>query len=430
MTGREIALKALYEIEENGMYSNQALKAALSHPGLNDADRGLVTELVLGVQKNKIRLDHCVMQFSKVKLKKMTPWVRNILRMGIYQMVDMDKIPHSAACNESVKLARRYAHQAASGFVNGVLRSVARNLDAIVYPERNHPVEYLSVLYSYPVWMVEKLLEQFGLDECEAILRESNLPHPVTLRVNPLKIRPEELPAILAREGIRSAQDCLIPYCVRVEGAIDVTRSKAYQDGLYTPQNTSSMRAVEVLDPQPGELVLDVCAAPGGKTTQIAERMEDRGRIVAFDIHPHKAELIKAAAARLGLNSISAQIQDASVPVTEYIGKADRVLVDAPCSGLGVIHKKPDIKWTRQETDIQALAGIQAKILDTACQYVRPGGVLVYSTCTILCEENETQTERFLDRHPEFIKAKEDLLLTHQTGGSGFYLCRLEKYEN
>ncbi len=419
---RELVLKGLYRIEVEDAYSNQALQEVLAVGTLGAVDRGFATELLTGVVRNRLQLDYIIGKFSKIKLKKLSPWVHQILRMGIYQMIFMDRVPDRAACNEAVKLARRYAHGAAQGYVNGLLRTVAREKENISYPE--DVLERLSVVYSCPVWLTEKLVGQYGEDFCEKILKASHEKQPVSLRVNRLKTTAEELQMALEVEGVITHRDPAEPYRLFVDGALDIQRSKAYRDGWYTIQNASSMAAVDLLEPKAGETVLDLCAAPGGKTTFMAERMENRGRIFAMDLYPHKTELIRKSAERLGISIIETQAGDATVYLPAWSKKADRVLVDAPCSGIGVIHKKPDIKWRRKPEDVLALCQIQREILKNAAQYVKPGGVLVYSTCTILREENQMQAAWFLKEQPDFVQEKEQALFTHETGGSGFYLAK------
>lgn len=421
-SAREIVLKGLYKTETDGAYSNKALNDVLSDRSLAAADRAFATELMMGVIRCRLQLDYIIQKFSKLKLKKLSPWIHQILRMGVYQIICMNNVPDSAACNESVKLAAKYGHGAAKGYVNGVLRSIARGREDISYPSKNP--ERMSIIYSCPVWLTEKLVNQYGEETAEKILAESHKPHPVTLRVNSLKTTGEELTDILKNEGVSASLSAENRNCVYVDGALNINSSAAYKNGLYTLQNTSSMAAAEALDPKPGELVLDMCAAPGGKTTYIAELMQNRGRVRAFDIHPHKIELINSAAKRLGISIIEAEVNDASVLKTDLIGMADRVLADVPCSGIGVIHKKPDIKWRRTAEDIPELCRIQYKILCNAAEYVKTGGTLVYSTCTILKEENEEQTRRFLKEHTAYCLEEERTLQTFETGGSGFYIAK------
>ncbi len=424
-SARELVLKGLHRIETEDAYTNQVLKEIMSGDGLAPVDRGFATELLTGVVRQRLRLDYVIERFSKVKLKKLSPWVHQILQMGIYQILFLERVPDSAACNESVKLANRYANGGARGFVNGLLRTVVREKENISYPEKNP--ERFSVVYSCPMWLTKRLLEQYGEETTEKILVAGLEKHPVSLRVNGLRTTAETLQERLKDEGITICLDDKNPNRLFVEGALDVNRSQAYREGLYTVQNSSSMTAVEMLNPQEGEVILDLCSAPGGKTTYMAECMKNQGEIHAFDLYPHKIDLIQKSAERLGISIISAQVQDASELMESWIGKADRVLADVPCSGIGVIHKKPDIKWHRTAEDIEELSKIQEKILENAARYVKPNGTLVYSTCTILKEENQEQIRKFLEKNQEFVLEEERTLLTHETGGSGFYIARLSR---
>ena len=425
MNSREIIIKAIYEIEENGGYFNRVLTASLSKA--EPCDKGFVTEVIYGIMGNRLALDHIIMQFSSVKLKKMTPWVKNILRLGIYQMYYMDKIPHSAACNESVKLSKKYAHAASGRFINGVLRNVSRNLDAIAFPQKSNPSKYLSTKYSFPLWLTEKLLSQYGFDKTESFMAESNNPHPVNIRVNRLKTTPEALIDILKAEGIDAETSPIFKDCLTVKGKINIEKSLSYKEGLYSLQNLSSYKAVNTLSPMKGDFIMDICAAPGGKSCATAELMENEGEILSFDIHPHKLQLIDNSAKRLGIHIIDSTVHDGCIELPQYIDKADKVILDAPCSGIGVIHKKPDIKWTRQESDISQLAEIQKKLIETACQYVKPGGVLLYCTCTVLKEENDDIVSAFLASHSDFSVISCEQILTSENGESGFYICKMKR---
>ena len=422
-SAREAVLKGLYRIDTEEAYTNQVLKEILDSAAVLPVDRGFVTELLTGVVRNRLRLDYVIEQFSKIKLKKLSPWVHQVLRMGIYQILFMDRVPDSAACNESVKLARRYSHGGAQGYVNGLLRSVAREKGKISLPEDK--TERMSVEYSCPQWLTEKLVCQYGADTCEKILKASQEKFPVSLRVNRLRATAEELQKRLETEGITALPDPNHPYRLLVEGALNVAESQAYRDGLYSIQNSSSMAAIEMLSPKPGDTILDLCAAPGGKTAYAAELMENRGKVVAFDIHPHKTKLIAKSAKRLGISIVEVSVQDATEFLPVWEQKADKILADVPCSGIGVIHKKPDIKWHRTLEDVAELCKIQKKILRNAARYVKPAGVLVYSTCTILREENQEQIGAFLQENSDFVLEKEQTLFTHETGGSGFYIAKL-----
>ncbi len=425
MNAREIILKAIYEIEENGGYFNHILTDSLSKT--EPCDKGFVTEVIYGIIGNKLALDHILTQFSSVKLKKMTPWVKNILRLGIYQMYYMDKIPHSAACNESVKLSKRYAHAAAGRFINGVLRNISRNIESISFPEKDTPLEYLSIRYSFPLWLTERLLSQYGFDKAESFMAESNSPHSVNLRVNRLKTTPLKLLEILKSEGINAEMSTIFEDCLTVNGKINIDNSPSYKEGLYSLQNLSSYKAVKTLSPKKGDLIMDICAAPGGKSCAAAEIMEDEGKILSFDIHPHKLQLIDNSAKRLGIHIIDSSAHDGCNQLPQYIGKADKVILDAPCSGIGVIHKKPDIKWTRQESDINELSKIQRKLIEPASAYVKSGGILLYCTCTVLKEENDDIVSGFLCNHRDFSVISCEQILTGKDGESGFYICKMKR---
>lgn len=425
MNTREIILKTLYDVEINGAYFNRALSAAIAK--CSEIDRRFLTELVYGVTKNKLMLDYIISRFASVKIKKMSPWVHLILQMGTFQMYYMDKIPPSAACNESVKLAKKYAHSASVRFVNGVLRSIAKNIDNIPLPDKTDTITYLSTLYSYPLWMSEKLVKEYGAENAEHIMRESNRSHPVTLRVNTLKTTREQLLALLKSEGAHAKPCELFENFITVCGKLNITALKSYKDGLFSLQNLSSYRAAAALSPKSGSYVMDICAAPGGKSCAMAELMNNKGEILSFDIHAHKTKLIDASALRLGINIIKSSQHDGTQFMREYEEKADYVMLDAPCSGLGVIHKKPDIKWTRSENDITELAKLQSALLDTASKYLKIGGVLLYSTCTLLKEENENITNSFLRLNKGFEKLSEITIFPSENGESGFYICKLKR---
>ncbi|MBR2453078.1 MAG: 16S rRNA (cytosine(967)-C(5))-methyltransferase RsmB [Clostridia bacterium] len=426
MNAREIALKALVDIDTNETYINTALKEALSVGDLSSVDKGFVTELIYGVISNKIAIDFIISRYSKVKIKKMTPWVLNILRMGVFQLHFMDKVPPSAACNEAVKLANKYSHRAGSGFVNGVLRAVSRGKDDFEFPKMDDITEELSLEFSYPIWMTKALIKEYGEEKCRKLFEENNKPHGVFIRVNQLKTTEDGLIETLGKEGI-SCEKTEVKNCLKVVGKLNVENSAAYKDGLYSLQNISSQMAVEALDPNADELIVDMCAAPGGKSCAIAERMGNMGKVFSFDVFSHKVELIKKSAERLGIDIITPKVQDSREKIESLVEKADKVLADVPCSGLGVIHKKPDIKWKRKEEDILELCALQRDILETASSYVKKGGTLVYSTCTILPEENRIRIFEFLKNHSEYKKVSEQQILTTENGESGFYICKMIK---
>jgi len=430
---REIALKILHRTEKDDSFPNLLLSNDLKELS-NPADRALASNLVYGVLKNKITLDYIIGKFSKIKVEKLSLWVLNILRIGIFQLVFMDKIPTFAAVNESVKLANRYANRGAVGFINGVLRSVSKNAENIDFPDKNaNLTEYLSVYYSHPVWLVEKLLNQYGEAVTEQVLKANNQPPNLFIRANSLKTTTKELCEILENDGIETEIDTEFQNSIKILSNFGgVVNTKAFKDGLFTVQDRSSTFAGQVLAPIAGEIVLDMCAAPGGKSTHLAELMQNRGAVIACDIYEHKLKLIDDNAKRLGIDIIETRLLDGTKLCDEFVGKFDKVLLDAPCSGLGVIHKKPDIRYAKPrngsvEEDIAELVACQAKLLDNAAKYLKQGGLMIYSTCTILKEENSEQIERFLLRHSEFEKLEEQQIFTHDTDGSGFYVCKLRK---
>lgn len=429
MNSREIALNILVKLDRDRAYVNKLLAAEFRNADLKPVDKAFINELVLGCVKNRYLLDYIIMQFSKVKIKKMSVWVRNILELGVYQIIFLDKVPSSAACNESVKLGRRYANRSC-GFINGVLRNISRGAESVRFPDSSGDIlEYLSINYSFPKWMVKKLVDDYGYEFCEDILKSANAVSSAFIRANALKA-PEnesEFVDILRADGIDASPIEELKGCYAVKGALDLHNSDTYKRGLFSVQNRSSQLASIILEPKPGQLVIDVCAAPGGKTTHIAELMGNKGKVIAFDFHEHKISQINEAAQRLGITIIEACRFDSTMCKPELIGKADRVLVDAPCSGLGVMNSKPDIRWHREEGDIAELNEIQSKILSSSAKYEKSGGFLVYSTCTILKDENERRVSRFLSEHSDFELVDERKLFTHIDGGSGFYIAKLKR---
>ena len=418
---REVALLALYEIEYNGAYSNMAVKDALKK--LEDSrDKGLVTQLVYGVVRRKLTLDYIISKYSKVKIKKLSKYVLLILRMGVYQLYFTDKIPESAAVNESVKLAKKYSGKS-SGFVNGILHSVIRGKETLEYPKDK--IENLSVKYSFPEEIVE-LLWDTGF--CEELLESLNGEPETTVRVNTLK--KEELETKMEVSGIYEG--------ARILKGTDVSENPDYKKGRIIAQDVAAMMAGFALSPKADETAIDMCSAPGGKTTHLAELMENKGKIYAFDIHSHKIEIIKKNAERMGISIIDARLGDGTQLQEEFVGKADKVLCDVPCSGLGIIRRKPDIKWNKE--NIEELPEIQYKILENASMYLKVGGELVYSTCTILKRENEDVINKFLEENENFELAEIKLpgklnrdnkgyitLYPNIDGTDGFFISKIKR---
>ncbi len=415
MDARERALRVLYDIEYNGAYSNLALKTAL---GECDArDRALVTALVYGVTDKRLTLDYIITRHSKLKLKKISKYIRIILRMGIYQLKFADKIPASAAVNESVKLAKRYGHASSAGFVNGVLRSVERS--EIEYPKDK--TEYLSVKYSFPTELCNEWTERFGYEFTKKLMTAYSKPAPLTLRPNRLKTTPEKLLARLQENGVQSE----ITDGYITSAGFDIARDDLYKNGFYTVQDAAAMKASEILAPKSGETVIDMCAAPGGKTTHMAEIMENKGKIFAFDIYEHKLDLIRKNAERLGVTIIETDLRDGREFDAKYAEIADKILCDAPCSGLGIIRRKPEIKYGYDADN--DLPETQRAILNNAARYLKTGGEIVYSTCTVEKRENEDVTGRFLRDNAGFEKLYEKTFYPHIDGTDGFYICKMRK---
>jgi 16S rRNA (cytosine967-C5)-methyltransferase len=441
---RETALKILYEVNEQGAYSNIALNRHLAADGFSDTDRAFITEIVYGSVKWRLALDRVIAHYSSMRMDKLSPWILNILRMGAYQLLYMTRVPASAACNESVKLAGRYGHRASAGYVNAVLRSIAGNgADAALPPKEADLADYLSVKYSYPRWLTGKYIGLFGSGFAESLLDAGNGTPELTVRANTLRITTPGLIERLNKEGVEAVPGRYAAEAVIIKSHVQVANLKAFQEGLFQVQDESSMLPAAVLAPMPGEAVLDACSAPGGKATHIAQLMKNRGIIVAGDIHKHKLKLVDDTALRLRIDIIKSEIRDAAVPDERYDKAFDRVLLDAPCTGLGITRRKPDIKWAREEKDIESISALQKDMIRAVSQSVKPGGVLVYCTCTVLPEENEEIVTDFLENNPEFkgdeiaqylppgiaVHAKGFMLQIYpnRDGIDGFFIARLRR---
>lgn len=414
---RDAALSILLTVDKNQAYSNLLLHQTIEKYKIDAKDRGLLTEITYGTLQHKLTLDYYLEPFIRGKVDL---WVRWLLRMSLYQMEYLTRIPPHAAVNEAVEIAKRRGHKGIASMVNGILRSILRQGVPSTADIKN-PVERLAIETSHPHWLVERWVESYGLEETAAMLRENNIPPVQTIRVNTTRTTVKEVLASLEAEGVKAQQSDMIPECIHLTNGT-VARTKAFKEGLITIQDESSMMPANVLDPQPGMKVLDMCAAPGGKTTHIAEKMDNKGSILAMDLHPHKLDLIDENTARLGLDIVQTAPIDGR-KAAEFLAKNsfDAVLVDAPCSGLGVMRRKPDIKYTKREEDLESLQNIQLAILDNAAQVLKPGGRLVYSTCTVDKRENEGTVEAFIAAHPEMeretIANLPEKLLAKQTDG-------------
>ncbi|MBQ2014944.1 MAG: 16S rRNA (cytosine(967)-C(5))-methyltransferase RsmB [Peptococcaceae bacterium] len=399
---RELALQILYQVNEEGAYANLALdKALFPCAWLDPRDRGFITEIVYGSVKNRGKLDYVLNQFASTKVNKMDKWTRNLLRLSLYQILFLDKVPDSAAVNEAVKLAKHYGH--VDKFVNAVLRNILRGMDAIQWPDKaKDPVQYLMVQYSFPQWMVERFIRQYGLEDAERLCDWYNQPAAMWIRTNTLKTTRAELKQILEKEGLTVSESRHTPEGLKIENAVNLHKLKSFQQGLFTVQDESSMLVALAAEPAPGQRVLDVCSAPGGKTTHMAQLMKNKGTIYACDIHKHRLDLIAENCKRLGISNVELVQQDGTKLTKRWQEPFDVVLCDVPCSGLGVLGRRADARWAKESEDIAGLCKIQKKILEEAAQLVVPGGTLIYSTCTIAPEENQEMVKAFISEHPEY----------------------------
>ncbi len=430
---RALALQILNRTDSAGQYTNLALDAALKKSNLSAPDKALVTILVYGVTERRLTLDYLADALSSRPIETLDGTVRNLVRMGLYQLCYLDRIPAHAAVGETVALAPRRAR----GFVNAVLREYTRRGNEVPFPDRGSDLyRYLSVTYSIPVPLCKKFVDIFGIERAESVMQAFGHTPPVTLRVNTLKNSPEQFTGELCALGYRVQVSDVLESALTVSDFVP-SGSPQLAEGQAFVQDLASQICVQVLDAQPGDFVIDACACPGSKTFGTAIKMNNEGNILACDLHQSKLSLISAGAERLGISIIRVRERDARAHDPALRGMADRVLCDVPCSGFGVLAKKPEIRY-KNLADAAALPDIQYAILENCCRYVKDGGVLVYSTCTIFPEENEQNVARFLALHPEF--APEDFcvgsitseggmltLMPDVHGTDGFFIAKLRK---
>jgi len=435
MDARITALSALIACRKQNAWSDGSLKEYIVRDRLDRRDAALATRLCYGVLQNRMLLDFYLSSFLKGRLKDLQPVVADILRLGAYQLVFLEKIPASAAVNEAVDETRRYANSRAAGLVNAVLRALASAAAEKRLPEPKD----LAVRYSHPAPLVELLRDSLGEARLKPFLRCDNEAPETVVQRNPMKTKGTDLFLELQNQEVSIRRHSWLPDCYCLSGTGSIETMADFRDGKFYVQDAAAHLAAMALSLSPGMQVLDACAAPGGKSFSAALAMADRGRILACDIHPHKLELIEKGAERLGLTCITPVLQDAAAENPEWLGGMDAVLADVPCSGLGVIRKKPDVRYKILD-GLEALPAVQRAILENVCRYVRPGGTLVYSTCTVLRRENEDVAEEFLKNHPEF--APEPIptpaalglenagmltLLPCEHDSDGFFICRLRK---
>lgn len=430
---RELALKILYKIDKEQAYSNIVLNEEVkqNRQNLNEKDIGLISEIVYGVTTWRLTLDEIIKKYSKIKLKKISPWILNILRMGIYQIIFLDKIPKSAAVNESVNLAKRYGHASSSNFVNAILRKIEKtDFEELFKIEDN--VERISKTTSMPEWIIEKLLKNNTINEVEQICKNSNFRPQITIRINKLKTSKGELKTELKKQNVECediyVNEKLIEDFMILKKIRNIENFDLFKNGYFTVQDISAGLTAKILNPKPNEVVLDACSAPGGKTTYMAELMENKGLIEAWDIHQHRTKLVEQNAKRLGIDIIKTKVKDASIYEETLNEKFDKILLDVPCLGMGVIKRKPDIKWQRKKEDVEEITKIQKIILEKCSKYLKHGGKLVYSTCSILKEENEDVIFEFVGKNQDFIIVPNTTInIVTDKNKDGFFICKLKK---
>lgn len=429
---RALVLEMLLEVNEQGQYSHLMLRQVLEkYQYLDKKERAFLTRLFEGTVEKGITLDYVINCFSKTKVKKMKSLIRNLLRMSVYQLLYMDAVPDAAAINEAVKLARKRGFSGLSGFVNGVLRTVARKKQEIPWPkETENPLAFLSVRYSMPEWIIEEWSRDYGRDKTLQILRgfsgemeETKL----TVRTNLSRCTPEELCRRLKAEGVQVEEISELPYAFAISGFDYLAGLDSFGEGLFYVQDISSMMVAETAAPKQGDYVIDVCAAPGGKSTHMAELMQGTGMVEARDLTEYKVGLIEENRIRHELSNMQAVQMDALVYDEASHEKADVLVCDLPCSGLGVMAKKTDIRYKMTREKAQELALLQRQILNVVHDYVKPGGTLLYSTCTIRKSENEENVDWFLSGHPEFSLEMMRQMYPGEVGNDGFFLAKLVK---
>jgi len=403
---RELILKILIRVEKQNAYLNILIQYYFEHCTLKKEDKALVQEIAYGVTRFRKKLDWIIRQFLARQDRKLPLDIENILRIGIYQIFYLDKIPDYAIVNESVNLAKKSKNYRYSNLVNAILRKIIRKTNAIYWPDINQEqLKHISVYYSFPEWLIERWIKRYGVNLCINMCKVMNKKPNTTLRVNPIKINMPDLQKRLSGAMIRFEEGKYLPFeSLIIKEFLDISDSTMFKSGLFSVQDESSSLASRLLAPLPGELVFDMCSGPGGKTTHLGQLMKNQGNIIAFEKNKRRLEMVKTESRRLGISIVRYLLKDSTVFCADFFEKADKILVDAPCSGTGVIRKKPDLKWKNINVfQLQEAANLQEKILSVAAQYLKPGGEMVYSTCSMEKEENDFLIKKFLEKHKGLI---------------------------
>lgn len=405
---RHFALKVLLQVEQQGAYVNRSLSQALARESLEERDCSLTVELVYGTLRHRSALDWTVAHFAVRPLDKLPTALRMILRLGTYELLHLERIPARATVHQYVTLAKRYGHTGTARLTNALLRRVAEAGKDVPFPDiRTHPAQHIATKFSHPRWLVERWLARWGVEETIALCQKDNEPAPVAIRVNSLRACAENVRHILENAGVDVEEGRWVREVLRLREGHDVSALPGFAEGQFTVQDEGSAIVGYIVDPQPGQTIMDACAGPGGKTTHLAERMGDEGQVVAVELHDTRCRLIEQTSQRLGLRSIRTVQGDFRTVAGQWTQKVDVCLLDAPCSGTGVLRRRPDARWRKSPAQIAELAGLQAELLRSAASVVKPGGALIYSTCSLEPEENEQVVDAFLGSHPTFVK--EDL---------------------
>lgn len=427
MTPRLLAYRSLVKSAKDGSYSNLVLSAVLSkEKDLTSEDKALFSRLYLGVVEKKITLDFLLSKLSSIPLNEVSSEALTLLELGLFQILYMDRIPDHAAVYETVEIAKKHCRKA-SGFINAVLRRGLGEKDTIFHYLDLPGKKGLALQYGYPKWLVSLWQESYGKEKCEEILRAQNTPAPMTLRVNTLKTDMETMKSALEEANIPHHRSTLCKNGIVLEKSTPIHNIPGYDEGLFFIQDAAAQRAIDRLEIKEGESVLDLCAAPGGKSFAAAMDMKDQGKVLSLELYPQRLSLIKDGAKRLGIRSLSAEENDSTVIRKEWRGAFDKVICDVPCSGFGVIAKKPDIRHKKKE-EKDSLPTLQLAILKAGAEALRVGGRILYSTCTLNPEENEKVVNAFLKEDPRFVRiGKEETLFPKGGENDGFYSDLLEK---